>query len=266
MKPQSKAHIFTFEVRQNEPVADGIHRVVLHAPHELVSALRPGMFLNLEVPGNPAHLTRVPLSFAKADPEDDTVEIVYAAVGDATRRLALMAPAEKSTVVGPLGNGWWLPQSHESALVVGGGVGLPPVVAAARMLREAGVPVTAVVGAQTAGRLWQGGVDDLEAMGAEVHVATDDGSRGFHGFTTGVMESLLAERTFGSVLTCGPTPMMRGVAALAAKAHVPCEASLERMMTCGFGACSTCNVAMRAGGYKSCCMDGPVFDAEEVAW
>ena len=80
------------------------------------------------------------------------------------------------------------------------------------------------------------------------------------------MEDLLAQRDYDLVVTCGPSVMMAGVARLAEGAHVACQASLERMMTCGFGACSTCNVAMRAGGYKSCCMDGPVFDAEEVAW
>ena len=266
MNPESKARLFNFRVQENERVADGIFRLLLAAPYELVSALRPGMFLNLAVPGNPAHLTRVPLSFAGADAEAGTVEIVYAAVGDATRRLSLMRPGQESTVVGPLGNGWWLPQSRQRAIVVAGGVGLPPVVAAARMLREAGVEVTAVVGAQTEGKLWQGGLDALDAMGVEVYVATDDGTRGYHGFTTGVVRDLLSVGEFGSILTCGPTPMMAGVARLAEGAGVHCQASLERMMTCGFGACNTCNVAMRAGGYKSCCMDGPVFDAGEVAW
>ena len=97
-------------------------------------------------------------------------------------------------------------------------------------------------------------------------MTTDDGTRGLRGFTTDGMVELMSRNGYSCVLTCGPEPMMAGVARLCHERGIACQVSMERMMTCGFGACSTCNVAMRRGGYASTCMDGPVFDAEEVAW
>ncbi|MGO5173191.1 dihydroorotate dehydrogenase electron transfer subunit, partial [Atopobiaceae bacterium LCP21S3_F7] len=140
MTPESKARAFDYVVREVAPVAEGVHRMVMGVPAELAGALAPGMFVNVEVPHNPAHLTRVPLSFASADAAAGELELVFAAVGDATRRLAALRPGEGATVLGPLGNGWWLPEgagAGSRVVVVAGGVGLPPVVAAARMARSA---------------------------------------------------------------------------------------------------------------------------------
>ncbi len=264
MAPKAKARIFDYVVEENEMVADGICRMVVSVPEELTRTLAPGMFLNFNVPGDPSQMLRIPLSFASA--KDGRVELVYAVVGDGTARLSCMVPGDGSTVVGPLGNGWWVPEGSGRALVVGGGVGLPPVMAAAELLRSNGFEVDAIVGAQTARKHWRDGLERLEGMGVTVYAATDDGTFGEKGFTTDVMRRLVSESDYAAVLTCGPTPMMAGVAAIAAKESILCEASLERMMTCGFGACSTCNVEMVSGGYKLCCSDGPVFDAKEVVW
>ena len=139
------------------------------------------------------------------------------------------------------------------------------------MLAAAGRSFDAVVGAQRGSKLVGVDVDLLKKAASadpasRVVVCTDDGSLGRAGFTTDAMAELLAERSYDAVLTCGPTVMMAGVARLAEGAGIACQASLERMMGCGFGACSCCNVAMRDGTSRSCCMDGPVFDAGEVAW
>ena len=264
MIPVSDVRLHDFEVVENGPVAAGISRLVMRAP-ELAAAIRPGQFMNLAVPGDASHLLRIPLSFASADAQAGTIELVYAVVGEGTARLAAMAPGDSSTVLGPCGHGWRLPDGGGRCLLVAGGVGAPPVVAATRMLADAGHACDVVIGARTAELLW-GEEAAREAGAADVRVCTDDGSCGAHGFTTDVMRELLSERAYGCVLTCGPTPMMAGVARLAAEVGIACQASLERMMTCGFGACSTCNVALVAGGYASCCKDGPVFDAAEVAW
>ena len=265
MMPTSKVHLYDFEVVSNEAVADGVFRLVMGSP-ELARLLEPGQFMNLAVPGDPSHIVRIPLSFASTDPDAGTVEVVYAVVGEGTRRLSSMVPGDASTVVGPCGNGWRVPAGGRGrALAVAGGVGAPPVVAATRALHAAGMSVDVVVGAQTRSRLW--GEDASREAGAdEVVVTTDDGSYGTRGFATQAMADLLARKDYDLVVTCGPAVMMAAVARQAEEAGIPCQASLERMMTCGFGACSTCNVAMRAGGYQSCCMDGPVFDAGEVAW
>ena len=256
--------VHDFTVVSNEPAADGLMRVVFSAP-ELAAALRPGQFVNIRVPGDASQILRVPLSFSHADAAAGTVEIVYAVVGDATRRLSQMTPGATSTAVGPCGNPWPAVDGARRACVVAGGVGITPVVACARMLAGSGVAFDAVVGAQTAGRLW--GADVLEALGAgTVAVTTDDGTAGRRGFTTDALADLLAQGPYDVVYTCGPEVMMAGVARICREAGVPCRVSMERMMSCGFGACATCNVAMVDGTYKSCCKDGPVFDAEEVAW
>ena len=256
--------VHDFTVVSNEPAADGLMRVVFSAP-ELAAALRPGQFVNIRVPGDASQILRVPLSFSHADAAAGTVEIVYAVVGDATRRLSQMTPGATSTAVGPCGNPWPAVDGARRACVVAGGVGITPVVACARMLAGSGVAFDAVVGAQTARKLW--GADVLEDLGAgTVAVTTDDGTAGRRGFTTDALADLLAQGCYDVVYTCGPEVMMAGVARISREAGVACRVSMERMMSCGFGACATCNVAMADGTYKSCCKDGPVFDAEEVAW
>lgn len=265
MIPSSGVGLHEFEVVSNEEVATSTWRLVLRAP-ALAGSIRPGQFMNLEVPGDPSHPLRIPLSFASADAVAGTVDLVYAVVGEGTERLSHMAPGQHSTAVGPSGHGWRLPEPVPvRVLLVAGGVGAPPIVAAAGMLAGAGVPFDAVLGAQTASRLW--GEERLSSLGAgTVLVTTDDGSRGIKGFTTDAMSRLLGERDYGLVMSCGPQPMMAGVARLARSAGIACQVSTERMMGCGFGACNSCNVTMAAGGYRSCCSDGPVFDAEELAW
>lgn len=258
------AGVHDFEVVSNEPVAEGLMRIVLSAP-ALAAGLEAGQFVNVAVPGDASQILRIPLSFSRADAEAGTVEIVYAVVGDGTRRLAAMAPGARSSAVGPCGNPWPLVEGARRACVVAGGVGVTPVVACARMLAGAGVDLDAVVGAQTASRLW--GVEEMRALGAgRVEVTTDDGTAGRRGFTTDALSDLLAAGGYDVVYACGPEVMMAGVARLCREAGVACRVSMERMMCCGFGACGTCNVAMADGSYKSCCKDGPVFDAEEVAW
>lgn len=251
-------------VVSNEPVAEGLMRVVLSAP-ALAAALEAGQFVNLAVPGDASQILRIPLSFSRADAADGTFEIVYAVVGDGTRRLSRMHLGDATTAVGPCGNPWPLPEGAARACVVAGGVGVTPIVACARMLAASGTAFDAVVGAQTAERLW--GTAELAALGAgEVAVTTDDGTAGRRGFTTDALAELLAARAYDVVYACGPEVMMAGVARLCREAGTRCLVSMERMMCCGFGACGTCNVAMADGTYKSCCKDGPVFDAKEVAW
>ena len=259
----SSVSLHRFEVLSNEEVADGVFRLVLTSP-DLARALRPGQFMNFEVPGDASHILRIPLSFASADAEKGTVEVLYATVGEGTRRLSLMRPHDASTVVGPCGNGWSV-DGGGRALLVAGGIGAPPVVAAARALVGAGRTVDVVLGSRSASTLW--GREAALAAGAdEVLVTTDDGSAGIHGLVTVAVDELMARHDYDLVCTCGPNVMMAAVARVCEDAGIACQASLERMMTCGFGACNTCNVQMRAGGYKACCTDGPVFDAREVLW
>lgn len=268
----SETNLYNFSVISNERVAQDVWRMRCHT--ELAALLQPGQFVNIHVPGDDSHILRVPLSFSRADAQSLTLELVYAVVGEGTLRLASMAPGDSSTMVGPCGNGWRLPAKPGRALLVAGGVGLPPVVACARMLAHSGIGFDAVVGSQTAARHIEDLIDELRSMAPregcdcarKVIVTTDDGTRGLRGFATSAMQDLMAENPYAAAYTCGPQVMMAGVAKLADKAHMECQVSMERMMGCGFGACSCCNVALRSGGYALCCTDGPVFDAQEVAW
>lgn len=256
-----------FRVDLNEQAAEGVWRLVISS--EVARGIKPGQFMNVFVPGDGSHILRIPLSFKVADPVKGTVELLYAVVGEGTSRLSQMSVSDCSTLLGPCGNGWWLPEVPGSALLVAGGIGLPPVLAAAKMLSEASVSFDLVVGARTASMLLQDDLDEAGALvgdGGRILVCTDDGSSGERGFTTDLMRSLLQERSYTQVYTCGPSIMMAGVARLAAEADITCQASLERMMGCGFGACSCCNVPLVSGGYALCCTDGPVFDAREVVW
>lgn len=262
--------ISSFEVMTNEPVAQDTWR--MRCRTEVAARLAPGQFVNLNVPGDDSHILRIPLSFSKADENHKILELVYTVVGEGTKRLSRMTAGDTSTMVGPCGNGWRLPHTEGRVLLVAGGVGLPPVVACARMLAKHGISYDAIVGAQTASKhidyllnkLQRSWGDHVDAP--TVIVTTDDGTRGMCGFTTTAMEGLLAEHPYGTVYTCGPQPMMAGVVRLASLRGADCQASLERMMGCGFGACSCCNVELKAGGYALCCQDGPVFDAQEVVW
>lgn len=257
----SPARMHEFEVVSNEPMAKDIYRLVIKAP-KLAAALKPGQFVNINVPGDSSSLLRVPLSYKEADAEGGTVEIWYAVVGADTERLSQMQPGSTSDLLGPGGHGWTVPAGAQRVLVVGGGIGVPPVLCLAKDLAAQGIAFDACVGAGTAEKAV--GVDDFKALGAQnVVLATDDGTAGVHGFVTDSAAELIAQNKYDYVATCGPAIMMSKVAEAALGAGVACEASLERMMSCGFGACNTCNVET-VDGMKGACMCGPVFDAAKV--
>lgn len=264
---QGKVSQHAFDVLRNEPAAEGIWRLVISS--SVAATIMPGQFMNLAVPGDGSHILRIPLSFKCANADDSTVELLYAVVGEGTKRLSLMREGDSSVLTGPCGRGWWLPKNEGRALLVAGGIGLPPILAAAGMLAGEGVPYDMVVGVRTASLLLH---DDLDAMASamgedgQLVICTDDGSFGQHGFTTDATQDLLDKQSYGQLYTCGAALMMAGVAKIAAEHQLACQASLERMMGCGFGACSCCNVELASGGYALCCQDGPVFDATEVVW
>ena len=170
-----------FEVVSNQEIADGIFSLVISAP-KLASALKPGQFVNIAVPGDASSLLRVPLSFYRADAQDGTVELWYAVVGDDTRRLSQMAPGSTSNLLGPGGRGWHVPEGTRKALLVAGGIGVPPVLCLAGKLAEQGVAVDVCLGFGTASKAV--GIDEFRALCDTVNVCTDDGSLGTHGFCT----------------------------------------------------------------------------------
>lgn len=255
--PASRLH--DFEVVLCEQAADGVMRLVVKAP-KLAKTIRPGQFMSFEVPGDARELVRIPVSFSATDTEAGTIETFFAVVGAGTERMAAWQPGFTATVLGPSGNGWYIPEGSKHALVVAGGIGITPIIAASSLLEDVGIDHDAVVGAQTASKLLE--TDVLYDCG-EVRLTTDDGTAGTKGFVTAEVEPMLGTGEYDLVLCCGPAPMMASVAKASAAAHVKCLVSLERMMTCGFGACNTCNVET-TDGMVGACTKGPVFDASKV--
>jgi len=214
---------------------------------------------------------RRPISLADIDPAAGTIGLVIRAIGRGTRRLLVLPAGAKIDLLGPVGHGF--PADLKGrVLLVGGGVGAAPLLPLAAQLAApaaaqavGGAGAVFLVGARTRPELW-GAMLGARA-GAQCVVSTDDGSAGHHGLVTDLVKAQLAAGPIDAICACGPLPMMRAVAVLAAAADVPCYVSLEQRMGCGIGACLGCawpRSANAGGGYARVCVDGPVFAATEV--
>ena len=230
----------------------------------------PGQFVMLS-PGPRTEVARSdpllprPMAVYRTAPGDvgALVEILYKVCGRGTRLLADTLPGQHVGLVGPLGRSFELPAAGERALLVAGGTGIASVYElAARAL--ATTEVSVLLGARTRDDLM--GVEDFEALGVDLRLATEDGSAGERGLVTDLLEAQLADGGPARVYACGPTPMMRRCAEIAAERGRPCVVSLENNMACGFGVCLGCAAPLAAGGFALVCRDGPMFDAEQVAW
>lgn len=244
----------------NERVAEAVGRVIFEAPRT-AAAIRPGQFVHLRIAEGTDFMLRRPFSVFRA--EGGRIEVLYQVVGAGTRVLADAAPGAVMDLLGPLGNGWTIPEGASHALVVAGGLGAAPMGMLVEELARLGIATTLAQGAPTKSRLLAGEL--FEATCRRTSIATDDGSAGTCGFVTELTPELIAADRPDVMFVCGPEPMQRIVAAQAAAANVPCQVSLERLMACGVGACLSCVVSTTAGR-KRACVDGPIFDAAEVLW
>ncbi|HEV7804618.1 MAG TPA: dihydroorotate dehydrogenase electron transfer subunit [Solirubrobacteraceae bacterium] len=193
------------------------------------------------------------LSFLGA--ADGQLSFMFEDVGPGTRRLGELRAGDGLWITGPLGNGFEMPPAGPRAILVGGGVGIPPLAAWGSVLRAHGVPLVALLGFRDAD--YAAGA----ALLADAVVATDDGSVGHHGLVTELLDAELDANGDAVVYSCGPPAMLEAVRALCDTRGVPAQLALEAGMACGFGACFGCVVAVRDGGYVRVCVDGPVFDA-----
>jgi dihydroorotate dehydrogenase electron transfer subunit len=247
------------QVAANARIAPGVGLISLHAPL-CARSVKPGQFVHLRLGAGTDTILRRPFSIHRA--YDATIEILYQVLGAGTLRLAEKMPGDDSMdLVGPLGHGWNVPTDMTHALLVGGGLGAAPLGMLAEQLASMGVAAVVAQGAPTAERLVARQL--FERVTRRVDLATDDGSAGERGFVTSVTERLLDTEHFDMVYICGPEVMERAVIGQCAQRAVPCQVSLERLMACGIGACLSCVVSTRSG-LKRACVDGPVFNAEEV--
>ena len=251
----------------NKQIAEGIYWMSVNAP-DIAAAANPGQFVHMCVHGKPSvQFLRMPFCIYDASADMDAVDICYQVVGEGTEQLSKLVPGEFVDIIGPIGNGWNPPENTQHALLVCGGVGAPALNLLGRALAIGGAKVDAVMGAQTASKLaCQEHIEcSVAKSGGAVHITTDDGSAGVHGFVTQVSDELIASGAYDYVAVCGPLPMERNVVKAAFEHDVFCEVSMEKLMACGVGACLGCTVETKAGR-KRCCVDGPVFDAAEVIW
>lgn len=221
----------------------------------------PGQFVEVRVDGSPSTFLRRPISINFLDCERNELWLLVAAIGEGTRALARLHAGDILNCVLPLGNGFTpVLRPGERVLLVGGGVGVAPLLYYGKQIREAGGDPVFLLGARTAADLAE--VELFKAYG-RVCITTEDGSAGEKGFVTN--HSVLVSEHFDHISTCGPKPMMMAVAHYARKASIPCEASLENMMACGVGACLCC-VEKTTEGNLCVCKEGPVFDTRRLLW
>jgi dihydroorotate dehydrogenase electron transfer subunit len=266
------------EVLENVPLARATYRIRLRCP-ELARAICPGQFLMLRLPGHSDPLLGRP--FALYDTvldergEPVAVDVVYLVVGKLTGLLAAARAGDRVEVWGPLGNGFPDYDGIDHIALVAGGIGQTPFLAHVRDLlgtrsyggrppRRMVQRVSLYYGVRTADLA--AGVEDFRAAGAAVHLASDDGSLGFHGFVTQLLETHSPPH---QLVGCGPEPMLHALAKLARRWNVPCDVSLETPMACGVGICFSCVTRVQTADgwdYRRVCVDGPVFDAAKLEW
>ena len=235
-------------VAENKPLTREVYRMVLKGDVSAFTA--PGQFLNLKLEGR---FLRRPISLC--DLGEDSAAIIYKVVGQGTAQMAAMQPGEKLDVLTGLGNGYDLADAGEAPLLIGGGVGVPPMYLLAKRLRARGKAVHALLGFNKASEIFY--EEEFRALGCTVTVATADGSYGVRGFVTDALP-----KSYSYYYCCGPEPMLRAVYKTAKGSG---QLSFEKRMGCGFGACMGCSCKTIAG-YKRICKEGPVLRKEEIAW
>lgn len=237
------------------------HTLLKLTRDEALPQMEPGQFVEVRCDGSASTFLRRPISINYFDPERNEMWILVAAVGDGTKSLYALKTGDTLNCVFPLGNHFTLAQRpNEGVLLVGGGVGVAPLLFAGKRLQEQGLKPSFLLGARSAKDLLE--LDYFEQLG-DVYVTTEDGSQGEKGFVTN--HSILKQQRFDRICTCGPKPMMMAVARYASHASIDCEASLENMMACGLGACLCC-VEKTTEGNLRVCKDGPVFNINQLLW
>ena len=242
-----KQSIFT--VLSNAALTDSVYKMVLAGDTSAITA--SGQFVNIQLEGM---FLRRPISVCDYDAE--TLTIVYKVVGKGTEAMSKMAAGTKLDILTGLGNGYDLTLSGQKPVLLGGGVGVPPMYNLAKKLMAEGKDVTVILGFNTKSEVFY--EEEFKALGCTVIVATADGSHGVKGFAT----TPLAEIDYTYFYTCGPEPMLKAVYKATSTSG---QMSFEERMGCGFGACMGCSCKTLTG-YKRICKEGPVMKKEEILW
>lgn len=245
------------KILKKESLTQTCYRFVVQTDSIALLA-QPGQFAHIKVAG---FSLRRPISICEIDSQNKTLTFVFEVRGEGTSALSLLQAGEYMDVIAPLGRGFTLLDSEKKAVVIGGGIGTPPML---ELAKRYSFP-TAVIGFRNKDAVIL--KEDFEKIGADVKLCTDDGSAGIKGYVSSALESLLSSQTPDIIYACGPSMMLKSVVDLAQKHSIRCEVSLEERMGCGVGACLVCACKTVRDGkefYAHVCKDGPVFPAEEV--
>ena len=237
-----------FTITANTPLTKDVMKMVLEGDTSAITA--SGQFVNILLEGK---FLRRPISVC--DYDETTLTLIYKVVGKGTEQMKAMVPGQKLDILTGLGNGYDLSCAGDAPVLLGGGVGVPPMYNLAKKLRSMGKDVTVILGFNTAAEIFY--EDAFRALGCKVTVTTVDGSYGTKGFVA----DALPER-YSHFYTCGPEPMLKAVYRAT---NTSGQMSFEERMGCGFGACMGCSCKTLTG-YKRICKDGPVMQKEEIAW
>ena len=238
-----------FEILSNNALTDSVYKMVLTGDTSHITNC--GQFVNIQLEGL---FLRRPISVC--DYDSQTLTIVYKVVGKGTEQMSAMKSGEKLDILTGLGNGYDLSLSGDKPVLLGGGVGVPPMYNLAKKLIALGKDVTVILGFNTKSEVFY--EEEFKALGCNVIVATADGSHGVKGFAT----TPLAELNYTYFYTCGPEPMLKAVYKATSTSG---QMSFEERMGCGFGACMGCSCKTLTG-YKRICKEGPVMKKEEILW
>lgn len=253
------------EVIQNRPEPGDYRVLELHAP-EIAEIARPGQFVHVRVTTTQDPLLRRPISIMLTDLHSGSFRLLVKPVGRGTQMMCGLREGCTLDVLGPLGKSFPLPADGKDVLLVGGGVGVAPLIFFADAVQKTPghCTVRALMGGSNENQLpvWT----EFAGRCDEFYVATEDGSAGERGLVTDLLPAQLERGDLQAVYTCGPRPMMAKVAALCAEAQLPCFVSMEQWMGCGVGACMGCVVPGTQEAYLRVCRDGPVFPAEALDW
>ena len=254
-----KKYILDLTVRSVENLSPK-HVLIKLTDHQPLPEMLPGQFVEVRVDGSRSTFLRRPISIHFVDKESNELWLMVAMIGDGTRQMGRLQAGDTLNCVLPLGNAFTMPAAKdEKVLLVGGGVGVAPMLYLGAALHAQGIQPTFLLGGRTAQDLLE---LDLFNKYGRVCVTTEDGSLGEKGFVTN--HSVLNEH-FDRICTCGPTPMMKAVAHYAKEHDITCEVSLENLMACGLGACLCC-VEKTTEGNLCVCKEGPVFNIHRLLW
>lgn len=238
-----------YKVLSNKPLTEDVYEMILEGDTSHITA--PGQFINILVDG---FYLRRPISICCFD--EKTITILYKVVGHGTQAMSKLTQNDELDILCGLGNGFDTRKCGEKTVLIGGGVGVPPMYGLCKKLISEGKSVSVILGFNTESEIFY--KEQFEALGAEVYVSTTDGSYGTKGFVTDVLKNL----DYDYFCTCGPMPMFRAIEKIATTSG---QFSFEERMGCGFGACMGCSCKTKYG-YKRICRDGPILEREEIVW